>query len=187
MNVRIADANDIGRIARLHAESWRVAYRGMYQDEYLDGPVFEDRLNVWQQRLAAPAHNQHTIVADDGAALAGFACAFGDDDPRWGTLLDNLHVRPEGKRGGVGTRLIADVARWSLREYPSSGLYLWVLERNTPARRFYERWGGRNHESQPAHPPGGEIPGTGRLLGLRYVWEDPTRLASADGDGLTPG
>lgn len=183
MNLRPARASDVERIARLHAESWRVAYRGMYRDEYLDGDVFEDRLKLWRQRLAAPAPNQHTIVADGGDALAGFACAFGDDDPRWGTLLDNLHVRPDGKRLGVGTRLIAEVARWSLREYPACGLYLWVLEPNAPARRFYERWGARNEESQAAHPPGGGIPGTGTLMGMRYVWEDPKPLSSADGEG----
>jgi len=37
MNFRRAAACDADRIAQLHAESWRRAYRGMMRDEFLDG------------------------------------------------------------------------------------------------------------------------------------------------------
>ena len=175
MDIREAQTDDIKRIAKLHAESWRVAYRGMYRDEYLDGEVFEDRLHVWQERLTSPAPNQFAIVVEEGKNIAGFACAFGDDDPQRGTLLDNIHVKPEGKRRGGGTRLIAEVARWAFREYPASGLYLWVLEGNLPARRFYERWGAQNADLQEFMPPGG-----GSVRSLRYVWPTLAPLLSID-------
>jgi ribosomal protein S18 acetylase RimI-like enzyme len=172
-SIREARADDIERIARLHAESWRVAYRGMYSDAYLDGDVFADRLQVWQERLGSPKPNQYVIVAEDGGNIAGFACAYGDDDPKWGTLLDNLHVHPEGKRRGVGTQLIAAAAHWSAREYPASGFYLWVLEGNAPARRFYERHGAQNVEMQESTPAGG-----GTIRGLRYAWPSLAPLLS---------
>jgi GNAT superfamily N-acetyltransferase len=175
VNLREAGAADIGAIARLHAESWRVAYRGMYRDEFLDGPVFGDRLSVWRGRLTSPATNQHTIVAEDGSgAIAGFACAFGDDDPQWGTLLDNIHVDPVRKRAGIGTRLLGEVGRLVSRHYPSSGLYLWVLEGNVSARRFYERWGAQNAGAQEFEPAGG-----GKVTSLRYVWPDLTTLRAS--------
>jgi GNAT superfamily N-acetyltransferase len=170
MKLRAADAEDIDAIARLHAESWRTAYRGQYRDAFLDGPVYDDRLGVWRERLTSPAPNQHTVVAEDGA-LAGFACAFGDDDARWGTLLDNIHVDPDRKRGGIGTLLIREIARWADRAYPAAGFYLWVLEANAPARRFYERLGARNAEQVPAKPAGG-----GTVSSLRYVWPSPAAL-----------
>lgn len=173
MIIREATAGDIDAIARLHAESWRTAYRGQYADAYLDGPVFDDRLAVWRDRLTAPAANQHTIVADAGT-IAGFACAFGDDDPTWGTLLDNIHVDPARKRGGIGTRLISEIARWAHHEHPEIGFYLWVLEANTPARQFYERLGARNAETATSEAPGG-----GSIVGLRYAWETPETLIAA--------
>lgn len=177
MNLREADTEDIDAVARLHAESWRTAYRGYYRDAFLDGPVYDDRLSVWRDRLTSPVRNQHAIVAEDGGAIAGFACAFGDDDPKWGTLLDNIHVDPERKRGGIGTRLIREIARWADHEYPGSGFYLWVLEGNAPARRFYERLGAQNAQQAASEPPGG-----GTVNGLRYVWPSPAALLTATGD-----
>jgi GNAT superfamily N-acetyltransferase len=174
MNVREAVVDDIESIARLHAESWRVAYRGMYSDEFLDGDVFRDRQAVWQQRLTAPVAGQHTVVAVENNTIVGFACAFGEEDPRWGTLLDNIHVDPHRKRRGVGTQLIGDVAAWADRAHPQSGFYLWVLEGNAPARRFYERLGARNAEQTTSEPPGG-----GTVSSLRYTWPAPRILLDA--------
>ena len=59
-----------------------------------DGPVFEDRRIVWEKRLAEPPANQFVVLAEEEGDGVGFACAYGRDDPRWGTLLDNIHVRP---------------------------------------------------------------------------------------------
>lgn len=176
MNLREATADDIEAIAKLHAESWRSAYRGQFADAYLDGPVYEDRMMVWRERLTTPTANQHVIVAEEDDTMAGFACAFGDDDPRWGTLLDNIHVEPRRKRGGIGTLLMREIAGWAQREYPAIGFYLWVLEANAAARRFYERLGAQNAEQTTSEPPGG-----GTVTGLRYVWPslDPLLPATA--------
>ena len=178
MNLREADAADIDGIARLHAESWRVAYRGQYSDAFLDGPVFADRLAVWTERLTSPSGNQYVIVAEDAGAVAGFACAFGADDATWGTLLDNIHVDPARKRAGIGTRLIVETARWASRKFPGIGFYLWVLEANAPARAFYERLGARNAEQVMSDPPGG-----GRISSLRYAWDRPAALVESAAKG----
>ena len=63
VTLRLAILADAPAIAALHADSWRFAYRGAYSDEYLDGPVFEDRARVWQERMLSPRPNQHVILA----------------------------------------------------------------------------------------------------------------------------
>jgi GNAT superfamily N-acetyltransferase len=176
MDLREAHAGDIDAIARLHAESWRSAYRDQYRDAYLDGPVYEDRLSVWRGRLTSPPPNQHTVVVTEGGVIVGFACAFADDDARWGTLLDNIHVDPGQKRAGIGSMLIIEVARWAAATYPRCGLYLWVLEANSSARRFYERHGGREAEHAYFEAPGG-----GNISSLRYAWPSPAALLAASG------
>ena len=175
MNIRTADKEDAEAIALLHAESWRVAYRGMLSDAFLEGDIIADRLNTWQQRLAAPTDDRLTIVALEDQEIVGFACAFGKEDAIWGTLLDNLHVRTERKGQGIGRRLIIEVARWTYRQYPDSGLFLWVLEANESARRFYDRLGGQDKGQSVWEPPGG-----GSLVRLRYAWPNLEPLLSIE-------
>ena len=162
---REAEYADRVAIATLHAESWRANYRGAYRDEFLDGDVVEDRLAVWEQRLMEPPPNQFVALAEDEGQLVGFACAYGRDDERWGTLLDNIHVRPECQRRGTGTLLVLEVAAWCLTRYPDCGLYVWVLAQNGQARRFYERLGATDRGSEVSVPRGG-----GRITGQRYAW-----------------
>jgi len=169
--IRNGGKEDAEAIASLHADSWRLAYRGMFRDEFLDGDVFKDRKQVWRQRFAEPGSNQVVFVAEEGRQLRGFVCAFGGEDPQWGTFIDNLHVRHDKKRQGIGKQLMQAVARWSQQHYPGAGLYLSVLEPNIPARRFYEALGATNQASRPWEPPGG-----GEVIDLRYVWPDPTVL-----------
>jgi len=165
MRFRKATAADAKAIATLHAESWRAHYRGAYRDEYLDGEVYQDRLGVWEERLSAPSQNQFVVLAEEGDDLIGFACTYGAYDETWGSLLDNLHVRPEYQGQGVGLGLMAEVAAWCRANYRGCGLYLWVLEQNRRAQQFYQRLGASDQGGEISEPPGG-----GQIHGRRYAW-----------------
>ena len=157
---------DAMAVAMLHAESWRLHYRGAYRDEYLDGEVVEDRIRVWKDRLLAPAPNQFVVLAEEDDDLIGFACAYGGYDERWGSLLDNIHVRPEHQGSGIGAALVAEVAAWCRKNYAGCGLYLWVLEQNRSAQRFYQRLGASDQGGELSEPPGG-----GQTQSRRYAWK----------------
>jgi ribosomal protein S18 acetylase RimI-like enzyme len=174
---REVTADDVAAIAGLHAESWRRHYRGAFLDSYLDGDVVRDRMAEWTSRLAQAGPDRYTVAGflDDGT-MAGFAYTFLDADPAWGAFLDNLHVRHDVKRQGVGARLMAETARAVIERRPSSGLYLWVLEQNTAAQAFYQAQGGRRIERQLAGP----FPGGGQAYSFRYAWRDLSRLAARD-------
>jgi GNAT superfamily N-acetyltransferase len=162
---REAEYADRAAIANLHSESWRAAYRGAYRDELLDGDVARDRLAVWEQRLSEPPANQFVVLAEEEDQLLGFACAYGRDDARWGTLLDNLHVQLRSYRQGTGALLVSQVTEWCRTHYSDCGLYLWVLVQNERARRFYERLGATDRGGEVSVPPGG-----GQITGQRYAW-----------------
>ena len=82
MKYREATAADAAAIAGLHAESWRLHYRGAFLDSFLDGNVVEDRMAEWTSRLAQAGPDRYTVAGflDDGT-IAGFAHTFLDADP----------------------------------------------------------------------------------------------------------
>jgi len=177
--IRTATCDDAGAIGALHADSWRRNYRGAYSDEFLDGDVLADRETVWSERLNRDSGGTATFVAQAAGStdLAGFAHLAFDADPKWGCLLDNLHVAHGLKRTGIGTRLIAEAASQALRHHQL--LHLYVLEQNTNARAFYQARGGRFVEASFVSAPGGlasRLNGSPR--GHLYVWDDPSILLS---------
>ena len=169
LRFRLARPADAVAVARLHADSWRRHYRGAYADAFLNGDVDGDRLAIWTERLREPDPRSRTILAETGEGLVGFAHTIFEDDPRWGALLDNLHVVARDKRRGIGSRLLALTAEAVLER--RTGLYLWVLEQNLDARAFYEARRGRCVERVPVLPPGGVASRLkGSPIGLRYAW-----------------
>ena len=168
---RAATADDAEPIAQLHSLSWQQNYRGIWRDEFLNGPVIENRQTLWQERLIKPASNQYVAVAMSGESICGFACAYAGENSTWGTLLDNLHVHPNQKGQGIGTALVQLAARWAQFQVPEAGLYLWVLTQNINARKFYDQLGGINQEMASLKNPDESYSDC-----YRYVWTDLQKL-----------
>jgi ribosomal protein S18 acetylase RimI-like enzyme len=171
MELRTAVSADAEKIAALHAESWQRTYRGMMRDSFLDGDVLENRQVEWRQRLSTDPANRLIVIAEEARIPQGFLCVYGDDDPIWGSLIDNLHVRYDTQMQGVGRRLMREAAVWFNLHYPDRGVYLWVMQKNTNAQGFYERLGGTNREAVTRPNTGG-----GSAHVFRYVWDNPAAL-----------
>jgi ribosomal protein S18 acetylase RimI-like enzyme len=176
MRFRAARPDDAERIAWLHADSWRRHYRGAYSDSFLDGEVAADRRAVWSSRLAAPA-NGMPVIAEDDTGLVGFVHVVFDDDDRWGSLIDNLHVVHDRRRAGIGSALLAYAAAAIAERATGRSMYLWVLAQNSAAQQFYRAFGGTCVETATVSPPGG-IPSrlTGSPTKLRFAWPDAASL-----------
>lgn len=169
--LRAPHTNDCEAIAALHTSSWRRTYRGMMSDAFLDGPALDNRRRIWRERLTVANPRQFVCVADLNANVVGFICAFVDHDAVWGSYIDNLHVAPDMHRAGIGRALMRRASEWLCAVAPRAGVYLWVMEANTPARSFYHRFGARDAGTVSLEDPGG-----GRAPNCRYVWSDPGTL-----------
>jgi GNAT superfamily N-acetyltransferase len=174
LTLRDATESDSPAIARLHAESWRSAYRGILSDEYLDTRAHSERAVLWQTRFSEKAGKPFFVVlAEIGAQLAGFACVFPNEDPIFGSFVDNLHITPELKRKGIGRRLLAEVARRLIADQTPGGVYLWAIERNNNARQFYSSVGAVEVGCEEFATPDG-----GKVREVRCYWPDPAKLLS---------
>ena len=164
---RMGTEEDTIAIAHVHARSWKIHYRGVLSDHYLDHEVEADRLAVWTPRMQETPPHQYVILAEENQRLCGLGCVFLHQDEQWGALLDNLHVIPEVQGRGVGKELLHKCGQWVYHQAPDSSMYLWVFEANEAAIAFYERVGGIQKDRQMVDNPGG-----GSAPIVRYVWTD---------------
>jgi GNAT superfamily N-acetyltransferase len=172
VRLRRAQVADEPAIARLHADSWRTAYRGILCDDFLADTVVTNRRELWRTRFSEiDRQDQVILVGEEHGEIQAFACAFLDADPEWGTLLDNLHVLPGLKGRGLGRQLISAVAENIRRHGLHSMLHLWVYEQNVQARGFYERLGGIVSDCVSEAAPDGS-----RVNALRYGWRELSLL-----------
>jgi ribosomal protein S18 acetylase RimI-like enzyme len=142
VKIRMMTAADAEAVARMHAASWKVAYRGILTDDYLDNHADDDRQATWHKRLATHDESSFGIVAEERDAPIGFAFVVVNEDAKFGNLLDNLHVIPSFKGRGVGRLLMSAVANELRERHAMQSLHLWVYEDNVAARGFYDRLQG---------------------------------------------
>lgn len=142
--LRPMTAGDCEGVAGIRIRGWRHAYRGLVPQSYLDGLDIGADAERHRARLAAGDGAAVDLVAEAaGGELAGWA-AFGpyrDGEVRTGDAeLYALYLPPERIGQGVGRTLLTEATH----RCASAGhrrMFLWVLEDNTRARRFYERAG----------------------------------------------
>ena len=124
--IRRAAIKDASRIAEIAIFTKRVNYRRIFQD---------DKVSFGEMQVYPLAKE----YIDDPKKLEGiwvyedeFVKGFIDLD---GTQITELYVDSFFANQGIGGKLI----NFAIENYNSD--HLWVLEKNTKARRFYERHG----------------------------------------------
>jgi ribosomal protein S18 acetylase RimI-like enzyme len=173
LQVRRANADDLLAIADLHTASWRTAYRQILPDAYLDGPLIEDRRAHWSGVTQKMALSDRLLIAERGNWLCGFIAAWASADlgceAGFTLFIDNLHVRPELRSQNIGRLLMRSLAT-SLNQGENCRAYLWLLDGNENAGRFYAKLGGRRGDRR-------RFPIAGQMLGeTRIEWDDLRRL-----------
>jgi ribosomal protein S18 acetylase RimI-like enzyme len=140
MTVRTANATDAQKIAQIHVETWRTAYRGQISDAVLEAQSVDRRAAFWCQRLTQASGS--IFVAEDGSII-GFCDLIPSRDKDAGQAVGEIaaiYVLCEHWRKGAG-RALCDCALSEARRRGYEVVTLWVLSSNSGARRFYEAMG----------------------------------------------
>ena len=135
-HIRPATYADITRIAEIHVFARRLAYFGIAPDDYLfhENGVCE-RMTFFAENL------QDNFVYDDGI-IKGFVTInpSPDEDAAEYFELQRLYVEPLFQGQGIGAALLQFFEQIAAAR-AFSKTCLWVLEKNTKARGFYEKLG----------------------------------------------
>ncbi len=169
IKVRDATAADSDAVADLLTASWQDAYAALLPRDVLDRLPAVHRA-AWHAHFAAPREGI-VLLAEEAGALAGFCAAWLDDGECY---VDNLHLRPGRRGGGLGTLLLGSAAA-ALAARGATRAALTIIEGNHGAARFYARLGGVADAPHPA-----ELHGA-RVAFRRFAWPDIATLVAACG------
>jgi ribosomal protein S18 acetylase RimI-like enzyme len=157
---RFSESDNINDVSRVYALSWKLAYVGIVSQDYLDS-ISEDQ---WSKILVNELSNMW--IVSEGQQIVGSSTYSPARDEKyndWGEII-SLYVLPSYCHQGIGTKLL----HASMNELIFTGygdIYLWVLERNNSARKFYEKNGFKFNGDTLQTTIGGKL-----LNEVRYVY-----------------
>jgi len=143
--IREAVPADAAILGRLQVASWQATYRGILPESSLSGLSEEVQAAAFAQSLAQAGPGFRVWLLESRGQPMGFAVAGpsrpqeGPGTPRAGEI-HAIYLLPEAWGQGLG-RALMEHALAGLCEAGFGVAQLWVLERNSRARAFYEAGG----------------------------------------------
>lgn len=137
MEIRhIGQSDDRFAISHIYEESWKFAYKNIIPQSYLESiPV-----GRWASNLDKEGMNNLVLIED--GMFVGTSCyckSRFSDFSNWGEIV-SIYFLPQYIGKGYG-KLLLDVVVKELEHLGFDDIFLWVLEDNARARKFYEKAG----------------------------------------------
>lgn len=154
VSLRTAAEFDLSAVGVLHHRSRAAAYAHILSPAALGSPPPEAMAAWWRERWTWERETHQLTVAEHDGRIVGFSYVGPSEEPGAAELYA-IHVDPDLVGTGVGRLLMVD-ALDRLAALAPEREFLWVLEANDRARRFYERGGWRPDGVTRVEPIGGE-------------------------------
>ncbi|MBK5430007.1 MULTISPECIES: GNAT family N-acetyltransferase [Bacillus] len=141
IHVRRATKNDIASIAKVHVESWKTTYKGIFSNGVLDNITYEQRENLWKSIFQKDDKNEYRFVAE---TLNGEIIGFIDGGAeRTGTYncdgeLYAIYILQEYQGMKIG-QLLFQALLSDCKKNNMQSLLVWVVS-NNPSKKFYEKY-----------------------------------------------
>lgn len=135
--IRPATAQDVPALALVHHTAWQETYTGLIDQAYLDARTVER--SAKNMEIAWPT--LHVAVCDDRVVgFSGHSASRDADVPPLTGEIQGIYLLRDFQHMGIG-RALMEVALEYLRSAGYKRAYLWVLDSNAQAIRFYEKAG----------------------------------------------
>lgn len=137
--IKYYEEKDIDEVAKIIVDDWKIAYKGIIDNEYLEKLSYEDRA----KRIKEKYLKQKALVYVENDKIKGY-CRFGenrDNEKEYGEIYA-LYIKSGEKNNGIGKKL-SKKAMKILTERGYKEAVIWCLKENKNARIFYERIGGK--------------------------------------------
>lgn len=138
------EQKDIEQVANIITEDWKIAYKGIIDDEYLENLDYKDK----EKSIREKYQKQKSIVLDEEGIVKGYS-RFGEnrDEEKDLAELYALYVKADERGKKIGEKLLRKTADiLSKRGYKE--MVIWCLKENKNARKFYEKMGGKIYKTR---------------------------------------
>ena len=142
MRIREACAADIKNIAEVYILNWKETYKGLLPDEYVDHLDLPYGMDKWSSFLRQTEN--HIVIAEDGSRFLGFGAFSPDHEIDKCLYIDSLHVCPESRGQGTGSRLINAIKEYAA-ENSFEKMSICIVRGNDRAGNLYRKLGAGHY------------------------------------------
>ncbi|TPV46824.1 GNAT family N-acetyltransferase [Bacillus dicomae] len=141
IHIRRAIKGDITGIAKVHVDSWKTTYKGIFPDEILENITYEQREKQWKNIFQQEDNHQFRFVAE---TLDGTIIGFIDGGvERSGAYncdgeLYAIYILQTYQGMKIGQKLFQALLS-ECRINDMQSLLVWVVT-NNPSKKFYEKF-----------------------------------------------
>lgn len=164
MIIRKASIYDSIGVTKVYVETWKTAYRGIIDQDYLENMNYDKHKRNFMNLLSREAL---VYVAESKIGeIVGFSTpeVSKDNDGDVRGIISNIYVLDRYQGEGVGYKLLSKAAS-ALMKSEINRMIVWVLKDN-PACGFCEALGGTPRETRLDQIGGIDY------VSIGYVWED---------------
>ena len=140
LNIRKATSEDARQIAEIIVEDWKMAYKGIIDDDYLNSMNVEERYQRELQRY------QIYTVAVTGNVVLGLSWNEMTDTDDSDCEIIALYVRCTQRKREIGKILFQNSIEF-FKASEKKKMIVWCLKENFEARKFYEKMGGKEYKT----------------------------------------
>lgn len=163
MKIRIAKTGDERSIAAVIIDTWKVAYRRILPDDFLDSLTTEKHEELFRKNIA---ERQETIfvLENEKNDIVGVISGGKDRAGICDCELVAIYILPAYQKLGYGKQLFkALIDDYKQKQYQS--MIIWAFKDNRD-REFYSKLGGIVHEERSI-----SFAGTDYAI-VGYIWQD---------------
>jgi L-amino acid N-acyltransferase YncA len=141
MIIRTIKDRDVPAIADIYNKNWKITYRNLLPDSFLDGMTLEHSTDKWLKYIHTSFHGGF-VALDENNQVIGFSAYKPYLDLESCILLDSLHITASAQGKGIGKALILAIGEHAYKnEYKKMAIC--IVKGNDRAEGIYTHLGAK--------------------------------------------
>ncbi|QSX06277.1 GNAT family N-acetyltransferase [Sedimentibacter sp. zth1] len=156
-SICLATIQDVERIALIHTESWKVAYKNIIPTDKLEEMTkIEPRTKMWAKLLTEYKDSTYVYKLNDEIIGYFTIGKSRDSDLQDAYELIGIYFHPDFYGRGYGNKMMEFLME-NVKHRGFNKIFLWVFKENERAIRYYKKFGFEFDENEKIHDLGRKV------------------------------